>query len=130
MKKTSAAMAVVMLFSVSCDHPHIRHFQVQDHPVKPSLLRNKWLLEEMAEYVGAYSQTSKPEYEVFVKDGMLYSKIDGESLAVTKLDAQRLAVKPSGAAAPLEVFVTRGKDGRTLYLSRGGRALKKLGVTS
>jgi CubicO group peptidase (beta-lactamase class C family) len=83
---------------------------------------------EMAEYVGAYSQTSKPEFEVFVKDGALFSKIDGVSLAVTKLDARRLAVTPPGAAAPVEFFVTRGKDGSTLYLSRGARALRKIGA--
>jgi hypothetical protein len=32
-----------------------------------------------------------------------------------------------GTATPQEFLVTRGKDGKTLYLHRGTRALKKIG---
>jgi hypothetical protein len=51
MKKTSAAMAVIMLLGVSCDQPHVPHFQVQEPAANPSLERKKWLMQEMASYV-------------------------------------------------------------------------------
>jgi len=82
---------------------------------------------EMAEYAGVYSQTAKPDAELFVKDGQLFLKSGPATLPVTKIDANRFVVTRPGAAAPQEFMLTRGKDGRTLYLRQGTRALKKIG---
>jgi len=82
---------------------------------------------EMAEYAGVYSQTAKPEVELFVKDGQLYFKSGTASLPVTRVGAHRFAATRPGAAAPQEFMLTRGNDGKTLYLHRGTRALKKIG---
>ncbi len=85
---------------------------------------------EMAEYAGAYSQTTKPDVELLVKDGALYMRLGTNSLAVTKLDGRRFAVTRPGTAAPQEFMLTRGKDGKTIYLTQGTRAMKKIGGTT
>jgi CubicO group peptidase (beta-lactamase class C family) len=81
---------------------------------------------EMAELAGAYSQTLKPDVELFVRDGQLLMKFGANGLPVTKVAESRLAVQRPGGAPPQEFTVTRGKDGKTLYLHQGSRALRKI----
>jgi CubicO group peptidase (beta-lactamase class C family) len=85
---------------------------------------------ESAQYAGAYSQTAKPDVEFVLLNGQISLKSGTGLLPVMKLDARRLVVMRPGAAAPQEFQVTRGKDGRTLYLHQGTRALKKIGQGS
>lgn len=48
MKKTSAVMAVVMFFGVSCDQPRFRHVRVQEPVASPSLKKERWSRKETA----------------------------------------------------------------------------------
>ena len=81
---------------------------------------------EMADYAGSYSQTTKPDVELLVKDGQLYLKAGTSLAAVTKIGSTRFAATRPGAAAPQEFTLTRGQDGKTLYLLQGTRALRKI----
>jgi len=83
-------------------------------------------IAECVQYLGAYSQTAKPEVEFVLLNGELHLKSGTTLLPVMKLDARRLVVMRPGTQTPQEFLVTRGKDGRTLYLHRGTRALKKI----
>ncbi len=82
---------------------------------------------EIEEYAGAYSQTATPTVELVVKDGQLYVKTGASLLPVTKIGPNRFAASRAGAS-PLEFTVTRGKDGKTLYLTQGTRAVRKIGA--
>ena len=85
---------------------------------------------EMADYAGGYSQTTTPEVELIVKDRQLLLKSGALSLPVSKLTATRFVVTRPGGA-PQEFTLTRGKDGKTLYLYQGTRALRRVaGPTS
>lgn len=81
---------------------------------------------EAAEYAGAYSQTAKPDIELFVNNGRLFMKAAAGPQPVMKIGANRLVVVRSGSANARELQVTRGKDGKTLYLHQGTRALRRL----
>jgi CubicO group peptidase (beta-lactamase class C family) len=81
---------------------------------------------EIAEYAGAYSQTAKPDVELVAKDGQLLLKSGALSLPVSRLTATRFVVTRPGATTPQEFTLTRGRDGKTLYLHQGTRALRRL----
>jgi hypothetical protein len=81
---------------------------------------------EIAEYAGVYSQTAKPDVELVVKDGQLNLKTGTSLATVTKIGSTRFAASRPGAAAPQEFGLVRGRDGKTLYLLQGTRALKKI----
>jgi CubicO group peptidase (beta-lactamase class C family) len=83
---------------------------------------------EIAEYAGAYSQTAIPDVELVVMNGQLALKSGTALVPVMKLDARRLAVMRPGAATPQEMLVTRGRDGKALYLHQGTRALRRIGA--
>jgi CubicO group peptidase (beta-lactamase class C family) len=86
---------------------------------------------EVAEYAGAYSQTAKPDVELVIKDGQLFFRSGTAApLPVMKLDSRHLAVVRPGGTAPLEVTITRGHDGKTLYLHQGTRALRRIAGTT
>jgi len=83
---------------------------------------------EMVEYAGEYSQTARSEAELLVKDGQLFLRAGAATPApVTRVGATRITVQRPGAMSPQTIFLTRGKDGRTLYLHQGSRALKRIG---
>jgi CubicO group peptidase (beta-lactamase class C family) len=84
---------------------------------------------EISDYAGSYSQTSKPDVELVVKDGQLCLKTGTALATVTKIGAARFAAARPGAGAPQEFGLVRGRDGKTLYLQQGTRALKKIGTT-
>ncbi len=81
---------------------------------------------EVAEYAGAYSQTGKPDVELVAKDGHLYLKTATSMLPVAKVGTTRFAAARPGGSAPQEFTITRGRDGKTLYLHQGTRALRKI----
>jgi hypothetical protein len=83
-------------------------------------------VSEMVEYAGAYSQTAKPDVELVIMNGQLSFKSGTALLPVMRLDARRLAVMRPGAATPQVILVTRGKDGKTLYLHQDTRALRRI----
>ncbi len=85
---------------------------------------------EVAEYAGAYSQTSKPDVELVIRDGQLFVKSGTALLPVMKLDARRFVVIRPAPAAPQEVTIARGKDGKTLYVHQGTRALRRIAGTT
>lgn len=81
---------------------------------------------EMAEMAGRYSQTTVASAELFVKEGRLLLKIGAAApMPVTKLAATRfIALRPP--ESPLPFFLTRGRDGKALYLHFGTRAMRKI----
>ncbi len=81
---------------------------------------------EIADYAGVYSQTVRAEVELIAKDGQLFFKSGSSSLPVSKLTASRFVVTRAGAAPPPEFTLTRGQDGKTLYLHQGTRALRRI----
>ena len=68
-----------------------------------------------------------PDAELVAKGGQLFMKAGTALATVTKIGANRFAATRPGAAAPQEFTLTRGKDGKTLYLLQGTRALRKIG---
>jgi CubicO group peptidase (beta-lactamase class C family) len=94
-------------------------------PVSPAPLA--MTAAEMAGYVGTFSQTATPDAEILVKEQQLLLQIGtGAPQLMTKTGADRFAVTRPGASAPQTFFLTRGKDGTTLYLHQGTRALKRI----
>jgi CubicO group peptidase (beta-lactamase class C family) len=81
---------------------------------------------EIADYAGAYSQTAKAEVELVAKDGQLFLKSNASLLPVSRVGANRFSVARAGSSAPQEFTLTRGKDGKTLYLHQGTRALRRI----
>lgn len=87
-------------------------------PLKPRVERNIEHLpiteDEMKDFAGAYSHAPQV-WEVFVKDGKLFLRIEGTESPLTRVGESKFAAGASGG----EVAFVRGADGRAEYIFNG-----------
>lgn len=81
---------------------------------------------DKAEWVGAYLQPGGQKLEIVLKDGKLFLRRGTSELPIRKTGENRISVAAPGASRAQQLFIVRGKDGKTLYLHTGGRAAKKI----
>jgi CubicO group peptidase (beta-lactamase class C family) len=63
---------------------------------------------EMESYVGVYLN-SPPSWEVFIRDGKLFLKLDDAELSLTKIGEHRFSIGPPGEGELVFVLDTEGK---------------------
>jgi len=60
-----------------------------------------------------------------LKDDKLFLRRGSTDLPLRKIGTDRISAAAEGAARGQQYVIVRGKDGKSLYLHSGGRALKK-----
>ncbi|HYP25606.1 MAG TPA: serine hydrolase [Blastocatellia bacterium] len=87
-------------------------------PLKPRAERNIKPLpiteDEMKDFAGSYSHAPQV-WEVFIKDGKLFLRIEGAEAPLTRVGESRFAAGTEGE----EVAFVRGADGRAEYIFNG-----------
>jgi hypothetical protein len=80
---------------------------------------------DKTDWPGVYLHPPSQRVEIVLKEGRLYLRRGSSDLPIRKLAADRISAAQEGAAGGQRYLIVRGKDGKTLYLHSGGRALKK-----
>jgi hypothetical protein len=81
--------------------------------------------EDKAGLPGIYTHPPSQRVEIVRKGESLFLRRGAADLPVRKIATDRISAAQSGSARGQEYVIVRGKDGKTLYLHSGGRALKK-----
>ena len=81
--------------------------------------------EDKGDLPGIYTHPPSQRVEIVRKGDNLFVRRGGADLPVRKIAVDRISAAQAGSARGQQYVIVRGKDGRTLYLHSGGRALKK-----
>jgi CubicO group peptidase (beta-lactamase class C family) len=81
--------------------------------------------EEKAVLPGIYVHPPSQRVEIVLKEGNLSLRRGSTDLPLRKTGPDRISAAGADTARGQQYVVVRGKDGKTLYLFSGGRAMKK-----
>ncbi len=81
---------------------------------------------DKADLPGVYLHPPSQKVEIVLKDGNLFMRRGETDIPIHKTTADRISAAAPGAARGQQFVIVRGKDGKTLYLHSGGRALRKM----
>ena len=82
--------------------------------------------QDKLELPGTYFQPPSQRVEIVLKVDKLFLRRGSSDLPLRKIGADRISAAAEGAARGQQFVIVRGKDGKSLYLYSGGRALKKI----
>jgi len=80
---------------------------------------------DKADWPGTYAHASQ-RAEIVLKGETLFLRRGANDLPIRKTGENRFTASTPGTPRGQQYVVVRGKDGKTLYLLSGGRAMKKL----
>jgi CubicO group peptidase (beta-lactamase class C family) len=81
--------------------------------------------KDKSELPGTYFHPPAQRVEIVLKDDKLFLRRGSTDLPLRKIGTDRISAAAEGAARGQQYVIVRGKDGKSLYLHSGGRALKK-----
>jgi CubicO group peptidase (beta-lactamase class C family) len=81
---------------------------------------------EKTDWPGTYMHPPAQKVEIVLKDDRLFLRRSSAESAIRKVSADQITTAAPGSTGGQQYFFVRGKDGKTLYLHAGGRALKKI----
>jgi hypothetical protein len=81
--------------------------------------------KDKLELPGTYFHPPAQRVEIILKNDKLFLRRGSTDLPLRKIGTDRISAAAEGAARGQQYVIVRGKNGKSLYLHSGGRALKK-----